>query len=81
MPTTSFFAHFESTFQICDDRSQGVLFEQMTSSAMCYDIIYHPFPLFLIFEDVGAFDSPAIIGSTSPHPHQGAIAQNNCVVQ
>ena len=50
--TTSFFTHFVLS-QIHDDRSQGAFFEQVTSFAVCYEVIYHP----SIFEDVGV-DSP-----------------------
>ena len=33
------------SLQIHYDRSQWVFFVQMKSSPMCYDVIYHPFPI------------------------------------
>ena len=31
--------------QICDDQSHRVFFAKMTSCAVRYDVIYHPFPI------------------------------------
>ena len=39
------FRAFCVTTNIWDDRSQRVFFAQMTSCAVHYDIIYHPFPI------------------------------------
>ena len=47
-----------------------------THGVMCHALWHHLSSLpyqFLIFEDVGAFDSSAIIGSTSTHPTKGQL--------
>ena len=47
-----FFVCFVSS-QICDDRSQEMFFAQMTSCAVRYDAIYHPYQFSIIlFEDM-----------------------------
>ena len=52
--------------QICDDRSQQVFFAQMTSCAVHYDIIYHPYQ-FSIFEDMGVDNPVNPLSPNSPN--------------
>ena len=51
---------------ICDDLSQQVFFAQMTSCAVHYDIIYHPYQ-FSIFEDMGVDNPVNPLSPNSPN--------------
>ena len=44
--------------QICGDWSEQVSFAQVTSCAMCYDIIYHHFAINSQYLRRGGVDSP-----------------------
>ena len=43
------------------DRSQQLFFAQMTSCAMRYDVIYHPFPINSQYLKMSGVDSPETI--------------------
>ena len=53
--------HLFRTFcvtQIRGDQSERVSFAQMTSHAMLYDVIYHPFPINSQYLKMWGVDSP-----------------------
>ena len=83
MPTTSFLC------VLCHSKLVMIRVKEYfcTHDVMCYALWHHLSSLpnqFLIFEDVGAFNLttlPLYYREYITPPHQGAIAQNNYVVQ